>query len=113
MEEEADRERTRSGDGHHQRGGLRSAPGVAEHAADVTADRSDPDRGERRVRGARAGAVRRPKEDEEPRPHGIELPHVAEVAERRQPHAAVREHAADLVRVEDGRREAVRAVVDE
>ena len=47
-------------------------------------------------------------EDEEPRPHRVQLPHVAEVAERREPHAAVGEHAADLAGVERPPRERVR-----
>ena len=54
-------------------------------ATNATSDPFAP--GERRQRGDRR---RRKRGD--PRPHGVELPHVAEVAERGEPHAAIAEH---------------------
>ena len=75
--------------------------------------RSDADHGERRVGGLGAARVVTVAEEEEkPRPHREELPHVAEVAERREPHAAVAEDLARLARVEDGARKRVRPLGD-
>ena len=56
--------------------------------------------------GARAVAVA--EEDEEPRPHRVQLPHVPEVAEGGETNAAVAQHLPELARVERRTRERVR-----
>ena len=81
LRDEPDRDGARSRRDHHRRRRLRPAPAVAEQSAGDAAERPGADHGEGRVRRARARPVHRAEEDDEPRPHRVQLPHVSEVAE--------------------------------
>ena len=113
VRDEPDRERAEPRDGHAGRRRLRTPDPVA---GDPTGDAAEPARGDHGEGDeGRVGAVRVELvagEDEEPRPHRVELPHVPEVAERGEADAAVVERASCLARIEHRARERERALAD-
>src|SRR5438034_8079549 len=86
------------GDRHRDHRERRPSPAVGRHATQPAAERADGDhqeRGAARVEPRIAPAASHPEalreEDADPRPHRVELPHVPEIAEAREPRAALPE----------------------
>ena len=106
----------RHGD-HGQRGAAPPIGGPAPDPAPERADGDDQERGgagiEPEVGAAAARLQARREERADPRPHGVQLPHVAEIAEAGQASAAIAEDRARHAHVEARRGEPVRALPDE
>jgi len=108
--DEADRRRAGAGDRHGQYGQGGSPQTVGEDAAGQAAERPDRDGGEGRQLGGDGRRLRRQgageagmQEDADPRPHGIQLPHVAEIAEIGQHEFALAKNFADVFPIETRR----------
>src|SRR2546427_13095384 len=96
---------------HRERG---PSPAVGRRAAQPAAERADGDhqeRGAARVEPRIAPAASHPEalreEDADPRPHRVELPHVPEIAEAREPRAALPEDREGHPEAEARRRKSV------
>ena len=92
-----------------------SSPGRGDQARGAGPDHQEgPQPGGHPGRGARVGQAQAvAEEDREPRPHRVQLPHVAEVAKVGQAHAGVGERAHQVARLERATRERERAVGDQ
>src|SRR5439155_11358035 len=97
-EGEADEHGAETAQGHRGDRQGRAAPGVGDQAADVTAEGTEGDDQERRaarvqteIATAAATLETLAEKHADPGPHGVELPHVAEIAEAGEARAAVTE----------------------
>src|SRR5262245_44764306 len=113
----ANQQTTTAADGHRARSDDRAPDAIPKQTGYHTAQRTAANHQERSHFSqswiTSAQRQTRANHERNPRPHRVQLPHVAEVAEAREPNAAVPKNLADLAPVKSRARQSQRTFPDE